>query len=164
MEYYLIDEYENSDFKKPQLQDIKKLSKKDYCEVIKTENKEFPNMFFSSKWFIKEDFKELLEEFDEEIFGASLCLIQEKKRQIYYAINFYERKAISTKTQFNRINEIENLVIDKDKVVPFKIFCVNNKRKEFCIFSFEVVERLLSYGICDIKYIPVEVVKWMKNA
>lgn len=157
MNYYIMEE--DSEYKgkysKPKRESIKKIFNKreDIMECVVTDTEDFPDYIMNEKYIVSEKFKLFLEKYDPDIFLGNLVMINQKeeKLKVYYGFNPYNRNCISEKSIRNREGAIVDLVLEREKIGPFKIFKVSEKTQEFVIISEEPAEKLMREEFSGIK-------------
>lgn len=161
MELFLMEDYNELNLTKPKLMNVKHFSNKEYMEVFSTDSYDFPDVFYSKTWFISEKFKKIIEQYDPDIFGGTLVLINQDKdkKAIYFSMNPYTKNRLGKASKITQNGLIEHLIIEKKNVNPFKIFKVKDKIQEFTVISLHIVEKLLREGIVGLKFKRVRMVE-----
>lgn len=159
MEYFVMEDSNELNLKKPNIPSAKTFENKAYMEVLLTDSCDFPDIFHSKVWFVSEKFKKIIEAYDPDIFGGTLVLINHKsqKTNIYFQMNLYTKDCLSKDSKFNSDGFIEDLVLNRKEIGPFKIFKIKNKIQEFSVVSLYIVEKILRENIVGLRFKKIKV-------
>ena len=149
MDYFILEEDKEykGRYSKPKNELIKKIFNKreEIMEVAVTDTEDFPDFISNGKYLVSEKLKIFFEKYDPDIFCGNFVMINQEKEKVkaYYGFDPYNRNCISCRSARNREGAIVDLILDKEKIGPFKLFKVRDKLQEFIILSLEVAEKLL---------------------
>lgn len=108
---------------------------------------------FENRHIVSDKLKDSLDNYKDVYKSRTIFVTNNNKQYVYWEIKCPLIDCIENK----ECKKIEDILLDKSKIIQHDIFSILFEKQEYLIFSFEVAEKIMQSFPLGIKFKPVQI-------
>lgn len=110
-------------------------------------------LLLENRHIVSDKLKDILDDYKDIYESRTIFITDNKNQYVYWEIKSHLVDCIENKECKN----IEDILLNKSKIIQYDIFSILFEKQEYLIFSFEVAEKIMQFFPLGIKFKPVQI-------